>query len=130
MVKLLITYKDYIHCTVHGLLSADLSACVKEFKVFIPSARFQASYKLGRWDGYKQYFTVTGQTYVNLLPRIFEIIDLSKYEIEYVYKNNGVSYKELMGKILQSEVILNGALKQKNLKMKVVSSCQKRKGSA
>lgn len=40
-----------------------------------------------------------------------------KYEIEYVYKNNGVSYKELMGKILQSEVILNGALKQKNLKM-------------
>ena len=53
-----------------------------------------------------------------------------KYEIEYVYKNNGVSYKELMGKILQSEVILNGALKQKNLKMKVVSSCQKRKGSA
>ena len=49
MVKLLITYKDYIHCTVHGLLSADLSACVKEFKVFIPSARFQASYKLGRW---------------------------------------------------------------------------------
>lgn len=53
-----------------------------------------------------------------------------KYEIEYVYKNNGVSYKELMGKILQSEVILNGALKQKNLKKKVVSSCQKRKGSA
>ena len=53
-----------------------------------------------------------------------------KYEIEYVYKNNGVSYKELMGKILQSEVILNGALKQKNLKMKVGSSCQKRKGSA
>lgn len=53
-----------------------------------------------------------------------------KYEIEYVYKNNGVSYKELMGKILQSEVILNGALKKKNLKMKVVSSCQKRKGSA
>lgn len=50
-----------------------------------------------------------------------------KYEIEYVYKNNGVSYKELMGKILQSEVILNGALKQKNLKMKVVSSCQKEK---
>ena len=53
-----------------------------------------------------------------------------KYEIEYVYKNNGVSYKELMGKILQSEVILNGALQQKNLKMKLVSSCQKRKGSA
>ena len=53
-----------------------------------------------------------------------------KYEIEYVYKNNGVSYKELMGKILQSEVILNGALKQKNFKMKVVRSCQKRKGSA
>ena len=53
-----------------------------------------------------------------------------KYEIEYVYKNNGVSYKELMGKILQSEVILNGALKQKNLKMKVVSSWKKRKGSA
>ena len=53
-----------------------------------------------------------------------------KYEIEYVYKNNGVSYKELMGKILQSEVILNGKKKKKNLKMKVVSSCQKRKGSA
>ena len=53
-----------------------------------------------------------------------------KYEFEYVYKNYVVSYKELMGKILQSEVILIGALKLKNLKMKVVSSCQKRKGSA
>lgn len=95
MVKLLITYKDYIHCTVHGLLSADLSACVKEFKVFIPSARFQASYKLGRWDGYKQYFTVTGQTYVNLLPRIFEIIDLSKYEIEYVYPDDIIKDPDL-----------------------------------
>ena len=81
MVKLLITYKDYIHCTVHGLLSADLSACVKEFKVFIPSARFQASYKLGRWDGYKQYFTVTGQTYylVFLKLLIYQNMKLNMY---------------------------------------------------
>lgn len=27
-----------------------------------------------------------------------------KYEIEYVYKNNGVSYKELMGKILKAKL--------------------------
>lgn len=95
MVKLTIIYKDYIHCTVRGLLPDDIAKCIKEFKVFIPSARFQPSYKLGRWDGYKQYFTITGQTYVNLLPRMFEIINVSQYEVEIIRPENVIEDPDL-----------------------------------
>lgn len=88
MIDLIIEYKDYIHCTLKGLTVEDISKCVKEFKVFIPSARFQPTYKLGRWDGYKQYFTVTGSTYINLLPKIFKIININQYNIIYKYPTN------------------------------------------
>lgn len=98
MQKLIITYKDYVHCTVHGLTSTDLSNCVKKFKIFIPSARYQPTYKLGVWDGYKQYFTVTGLTYVNLIPEILETIQ-DEYEIEYVYPENLMKTPKITEKI-------------------------------
>ena len=45
--------------------------------------------------------------------------------VNSVYKNNGISFKDLMREILQSEVIINSILKSNNINLKVVDSCQK-----
>lgn len=86
MVKLTITFKDYVHCTVRGLTTEDSSIVYKHLRIFNPTAYYTPMYKLGRWDGYISYFTLTGMTYVNLLPEIFSIINMNNYEIEYVYQ--------------------------------------------
>ena len=74
-MKLTITYKDQVKCLVNGLTAQDKDMLYKEFSVFIPSARYQSKYKLGMWNGMVHYFTLTNQTYVNLLPKIFEKLD-------------------------------------------------------
>lgn len=89
-MKLTITYKDQVKCLINGLTPQDKDMLYKEFSVFIPTARYMPKYKLGIFDGRIHYFTLTNQTYVNLLPKIFEKLDMSKYEIEYVYPENFV----------------------------------------
>lgn len=83
MNKLIITYKDWVHCSVQGLLPDDRTKVYKELRVFNPTARYSSLYKLGRWDGNINFFSLTGQTYINLLPQILNLIDKDKYEIEY-----------------------------------------------
>ena len=52
-----------------------------------------------------------------------------KFSVHSVYNHNGMSYKDTMRDILQSEVLINGVLKQNNINLKVVNSCQKDKRS-
>lgn len=52
-----------------------------------------------------------------------------KFTIHSVYNYNGISFKDTMRNILQSKVLLNGVLRQKNINLQVVNSCQKDKGS-
>lgn len=88
MSKIVITYKDYVSCNVKGLNQFDTMNLVKKFGVFIPSARYTPKYKLGIWNGIVNFFQVTGNTYVNLIPEILESINLKNYEgIEYVYSS-------------------------------------------
>lgn len=94
-MKLTITYKDQVKCLVNGLTAQDKDMLYKEFSVFIPTARYQSKYKLGMWDGKIHYFTLTNQTYVNLLPKIFEKLDISKYEVEYVYPDEWLNDPDL-----------------------------------
>lgn len=85
IMKLQIIYKDYVRCQVVGLTLDDRSKVYDHFSIFVPNARFTPKYKLGIWDGYDHYFTLTGLFYVNLLPELFEIIDMSKYQVERIY---------------------------------------------
>lgn len=88
MSKIIITYKDYIHCNIKGLNSFDMTNLIKKFEVFIPSARYTPMYKLGRWNGKIQYFQMSGNTYVNLIPEILDIINLNNYDgVEHIYKD-------------------------------------------
>lgn len=52
-----------------------------------------------------------------------------KFTVGSVYNHNGISYKDIMRDILQSEVIINEVLRQKNINLKVVNSCHKDKRS-
>lgn len=79
-----------------GFNPQDKDLLYKELSVFVPTARFQPTYKLGVWDGRIHYFTLTNQTYVNLLPRIFSLIDMDKYDdIEYFYPEDFVHDPDL-----------------------------------
>ena len=81
-MKLQIIYKDYVRCQVAGLTPEDRDKAYNHFSVFVPTARYTPKYKIGVWDGYTRYFSLTGLFYVNLLPELFSIIDTTKYEIE------------------------------------------------
>ena len=48
----------------------------------------------------------------------------SNIKINSVYKNNGISYADIMSEILQNEVLINNILRQENINLKVVNSCQ------
>lgn len=100
MTKIIISYKDYVHCNIKGLNQFDIMNLVKKFKVFIPSSRYTPKYKLGIWDGCINFFNVNGNTYVNLVPEILESINLKNYEgIEYIYPNNLIQEPKLIGDI-------------------------------
>jgi len=85
MVKLTIRYRDWVHCQVSGLTTDDLHNVYNGLRIFNPTARFQPLYKLGRWDGYINFFGLTGVTYTNLLPELFSKINLNQYEIEEIF---------------------------------------------
>lgn len=85
MKTLTIKYKDCVNCQLIGLDDEDKSILYKKFSIFVPSALFQPKYKLGMWDGYVHHFSLTGNTYVNFLPEIFNSINMEKYEIEETY---------------------------------------------
>lgn len=87
-MKLQIIYKDYVRCQVIGLTPEDRDKVYNHFSVFVPTARFTPKYKIGVWDGRNHYFTLTGLFYVNLLPELLSLIDIEKYEIEKVYKDD------------------------------------------
>lgn len=87
-MKLQIIYKDYVRCQVIGLTPEDRSKAYEHFSVFIPTARFMPSYKIGQFDGYKRFFSLTGLFYVNLLDELYSILDMSKYEVEETYNDS------------------------------------------
>lgn len=85
MSKLIIHVKNWVQCHIEGLEPEDKRVLYDKYSIFIPSARFMTPYKIGRWDGKIHYFQVNSMTYNNLLPEIFQTIDMSKYEVEYSY---------------------------------------------
>lgn len=91
MNKLQIIYKDYVRCQICGLTPEDRNKAYEHFSLFVPNARFTPKFKMGVWDGYDHYFTLTGLFYVNLLPELFQVVDMSKYQVERIYPDGLIS---------------------------------------
>ena len=77
-----IILKDEVNCKIEGLDLDTRKKIEKELKFFLPYAYHVPAYKLGRWDGCVNYFTIGGVTYTNLLDIIIPIIVEENYTIE------------------------------------------------
>jgi superfamily II DNA or RNA helicase len=82
MSKLTILIKDETNCKIVGLSTSTRNELVKQFKYRIPGAQYIPAVRLGRWDGCKNFFQLSGMTYITLLPEILPSLLEQGYEIE------------------------------------------------
>jgi len=82
MKKCLITILDEVNCKLTGLEPATIRKCVAALKFTVPNARFLPSVRLGRWDGKVSYFSVGGNTQINLLSYVIPLIEQDNYAID------------------------------------------------
>lgn len=82
--KAKIIVKDEVNCKIQDVDVVDRRNLMKKFSYEKPGARYQASVRLGRWDGKINFFNLGGSTYVNLLEDIITYLYDHNYEIELV----------------------------------------------
>ena len=73
---------DEVNVRILGLDVNLRRALTNRFKFEVPGARYLPSVRLGRWDGKVSYFSLSGSTYINLLPDIIPVIEEHGYDIE------------------------------------------------
>ena len=73
--------KDEVNVKINRLELTTRRKLVNKFKYEIPGARFMPAVRLGRWDGCVSFFSMGGQTYVNMLDEILPIIESDGYHI-------------------------------------------------
>ena len=76
-----IIIKDEVNVKINRLELTTRRKLANKFKYEIPGARFMPAVRLGRWDGCVSFFSIGGQTFVNLLPEILPIIESQGYDI-------------------------------------------------
>ena len=81
-MKCKIVLKDEVNCKVEGLATSTRRKCMDKLKFFLPYAYHVPAYKLGRWDGTVQFFSMGRSTYINLLDEILPILESDGYEID------------------------------------------------
>lgn len=74
--------KDEVNIKFEGLSLEARRKLANKFKFEVPWARYQPSYRLGRWDGTVAFFGVGGTGYLNQLDEIIPILQDMDYEIE------------------------------------------------
>ena len=83
-----IIIKDEVNVKIENLDLDTRKALVKKFKYEDPTARFRPAYKLGRWDGSISVFGLGGTTYLSMLPKVLEYLELKNYHIELEDQRN------------------------------------------
>ena len=74
--------RDEVNIKFEGLSLEARKKLANKFKYEVPWARYQPSYRLGRWDGTVAFFGVGGTGYINQLDEILPILDDLGYDIE------------------------------------------------
>ena len=91
-MKCKIVLKDEVNCKVEGLATSTRRKCMDKLKFFLPYAYHVPAYKLGRWDGTVQFFSMGGSTYINLLDEILPILESDGYEIDLEDRRQHVDF--------------------------------------
>jgi superfamily II DNA or RNA helicase len=97
---------DYVNCKFDNLDIACRREIVNSVKYFKPEARYSPQYKLGRWDGTISFASISGQTYLSLLPSIIPIVEKHGYEIvDLIDKRISTEFSfELIDKYFLSDI--------------------------
>ena len=74
--------KDEVNIKIEGLALETRRKLANKFKVDVPWARYQPSYRLGRWDGTVAFFGIGGTGYMCHLEQIVNTLVDSGYEID------------------------------------------------
>lgn len=74
--------EDEVNVKISGLDLPDRKALVQQLKIMDPAARHTPAFRLGRWDGCTQYFTLGGASYINLLPEILPYLEKRGYTFD------------------------------------------------
>ena len=77
-----IIIKDEVNAKITDLELDTRKLLLKKFEFEVPGARYLPSVRLGRWNGKSSYFSISGGTYINLLPDILPILDSKGYNVE------------------------------------------------
>ena len=80
--------KDEVNVKVEGLDLPLRKLLSNKFKYEIPGARYQHSFRLGRWDGKVGFFSLGGTTFINLLPEILPVLEQNHIDIEVIDTRN------------------------------------------
>jgi superfamily II DNA or RNA helicase len=74
--------RDEVNIKFEGLALDARKKLANKFKFEVPWARYQPSYRLGRWDGTVAFFGVGGTGYINQLDDILPILESMDYDLE------------------------------------------------
>ena len=74
--------KDEVNIQITGLPVEVRRKLSNTFKYFDKSAQYRPAFKLGRWDGMVNLFSVGGNGYISQLERILEILASMKVSID------------------------------------------------
>lgn len=94
-MKTTIILKDETNIKIEGLSLTTRKRLQEKFSFMLPHAYHTASYKLGRWDGKVNYFSIGGISFCNLLPDILPILIEEGYAIELDDRRSMPLYDDL-----------------------------------
>ncbi len=99
MNEAIIEVQSETSCRISGLDADTRRRLSKQFSYEIPGARHMPAVRLGRWDGKVTFFSLAGQTYINLLPEILPVLEEEKYTIsiddQRAYNVNSFNFVEI-----------------------------------
>ena len=85
--------KDEVNIKLEGLELETRRKLANKFKVDVPWARYQPSYRLGRWDGTVAFFSIGGTGYMCHLEQILDVVTKDGYDIELIDQRQHVDLK-------------------------------------
>jgi len=80
-VEITLKILDEVNCKFIGLPLEHRKALYNKNKVFDPSMKYIPQVKMGLWSGEKHYFSMGGETYINLLEPILQYLIDNGFEI-------------------------------------------------
>ncbi len=76
-----VVMQDEVNCKVTGVFPPDMEILHDKFAILTKDFLYMPLYKLGAWDGKKEFFYKTGKTFIFLLPQIITLLKQMDYKV-------------------------------------------------